>query len=681
MFPTAYLVHRVEERAPFNGRISNAVPDSIFRDRTVFYDTIIQKMLLITGNARKFKFQFGENPWPETGSEHNLSQLTSVVLDDEKESVSNTVVETGGTYFTLDDYYQYFSSIEIQCFVSLQDNPSNSKHICFLELKAEKSKGQSTYGARLEEGIRKIGGVECIVYKPEKVVGSLVITGIGIDHYAGFVFQIAKVTDLSNECKESSKSILMRTPFPLWLWNWITRSSICCPDRELLEDSFYEKKARLTPAGITHYNYFESYQKDQTGYKDSEHYSVLTVRNLFREIAMEDKEAALLFQTLNHLYPVVTLNPIPQVLPRMLDLLDRCFLEGQIGLIQSVIRIDHIRSDEFVIEPAVRIIWSTLTESISMVKQFVLVRPNLNIIECAILDDSLWPNKIIALLVALAQIVITVVLCYHVMWYQCCEKPSSGIQWTECVENCIWLPEKYFWKVPFSGLMSFLALFLTCIKVYKQIDDKSKFNQIFWKLISKDGSKWTWLNNVLLFLDLVNNVWLSVITVFLTFFIISLADEVSDLVLNALAITFVVELDEELNSLDPIEVSDLVKVSFKSFLKKKMEIAYLAVDNLHKEEDIKASSYVTERLTGANYSSDQYSRTGLSFKDKVEELLKKKKRFTVTNNALGGDPEFGKPKFLVMHFEGNNKKLSTFLREKAVVDLGVLKRMLEENRL
>lgn len=746
LFPTSYLVDEVEQRCPFNGRKATAFRGSNLHHKAIYHDSVIQKMLLITGNSKKISLEFQQNPWAKnTGSKHKLDQLISVILvDDEPLSNATNSRNNDGTILYVaessknndgffsnsaessksidsllsnpaesnksndshlsqtDDSkkhadesdssecvnFQYFESIEIQCLISLQDNPSNCKHICFVKLIGrdytgslrEVVKGEIIDGKDGKYPIcKKIGEVDCIVYQPEKVNGKLVFTGVGVDQYAGFVFQIANLEreELPHSCTSTSWWFnTMGTPGPLCVLNWIEQSlfSSSSEVEDVLEDNFYEKKARLIPAGITHYNYFESGRKDQTGYKDSEHYSDLTIRNLFREIAVEDKEAILLFQTLNYLYPVETLNPIPQVLPQMLNLLDKCFLEGRIGLVQSVIRIDHIQSDDFIIEPVVRIIWSTFTESISTVKNYVLERPNLNMIECALLDDS-FTDKVVAICVAISQILIAVVLICHINWYQCCKDATTVAtdgddkNWAQCPWSL--LSEQCLWKAPFSGLMTAIALFLTAVKVRAQIEDKNKFNRVFKSIIESGES--SPVNRALLVLDLINNVWLSVVTIILTFFIISLADDVSDLVLNALAITFVVELDEELNSRDTIEVNDLVKLTVKSYLKKQLKAANEEVDHMHTKK-FKASlnKFLANNLVSADYSADKNSTKSL-FTAKVKELIIRGRRFSVTNIDLGSDPAFGKPKFLVMRFQDGTW---TFLREKAIVDFTVLARML-----
>jgi len=420
----------------------------------------------------------------------------------------------------------------VQCVLSLQKNPSNVKHICYLEVKAPNSTATLTRNGVhipfIKDGVwsigeklhptkkdAKIGEGGYYVFDVEEVKDPLVFTGVGVDSYAGFFFQIARI---ENE------------------------NHVDC----LIDECFYGEP-RLTAADVTHCNYFESGRKDQTGYKESGH-STHIVRNLFREIAMEDKQVAILLQKLNHFYPVFTTNPVSKVLPFMLDILERCFEDNQISLIQSVIRVSHIKSDEEMINPPVRQIWSTFTETISSVKQFVLLRPNLNMIECAILSDKMH-GKVSSILVAISQCLIAYILASHVLFPQSDDYNADSQQcditsiyndvkrhhsdmWG-CVLKC-------YWRVNFSLMMTVIAVVISYMKVYKQIQDQYRFHIIFKKLIKENSSG---MNIVLLLLDCFVNVILSFLTVFLTFFLISSSDEATDLVLNCLAITFIVELD------------------------------------------------------------------------------------------------------------------------------------------
>jgi hypothetical protein len=399
LFPRSYLIDYVEERPPFNGKVTGIFKEGIC-DKAISSDSITQRMLLITSNIKTVEFTFGQNAWVKnTGSYLGFMQLLSFRLNG-SEVVSN-FAKTDGDFqrlsVTLDEYQPFFSSIKVQCVLSLEKNPSNVKHICYLEITAQNSKA-TLDGKPLpyNNGVwsignpkdptenKKLGDDDLYVFDVEEVKGPLVFTGVGVDTYAGFVFQIARI----NDPKKS---------------------------KYLIDECFYEDVPRLKAADITHYHYFESDRVDQTGYKESGHSTTHKVRNLFRELALEDKEVAILLQKLNHFDSEFITNPVSNVLPSMLDILQRCFADNQMSLIQSVIRVNHIKSDDSMINPPVRQIWTTFADTISLVKKYVRLRPSLNLIECAFLSE--YPrDKRFAIIVAILQCLTALILAWNVFF-------------------------------------------------------------------------------------------------------------------------------------------------------------------------------------------------------------------------------------------------------------------------
>jgi hypothetical protein len=141
LFPQSYLVDEVEEQLPHNGKIKNVIQGRKLCDKTIAHDSITQRMSLITSKIRTFDFYFGENRWQaESGcdfGEASFTQLISVHLN-ESNIVSN--IEDGKfkkLSIELHAKHPYFDFIKIQCVLSLQNNPSNVKHICYLEIKAK----------------------------------------------------------------------------------------------------------------------------------------------------------------------------------------------------------------------------------------------------------------------------------------------------------------------------------------------------------------------------------------------------------------------------------------------------------------------------------------------------------------------------------------------------------------
>eukprot|EP01036_Dinobryon_divergens_P029663 gene29663-38789_t len=698
MFPRSYLVDEVEERPPYNGKIKGFAKGGLC-EKTVACDSITQRMLLITANIKKYDFVFGKNPWVEKGCDFgkdDFVQLLSFRLND-LEVVSNCGSEVDldlqRLSIKLHEDHPYFDSIRVQCVISLQNNPSNVKHICYMEVTAKNSTatlggkplpindGVWSFGTPLPTTQESIGETKVRIFEIEEVEGPLVLTGVGIDNYAGFLFQVAQSDSYDS----------------------------------LLSECFYDKdNPRLTSADITHYNYFESNKKDQTGYREIDHYSTHTVRNLYRELAVEDKQVVVLYQKLNYLYPDITTNPVSKVLPTMLDILERCFADNQISLIQSVIRVSHIKSKQSMINPPVRQIWSTFTNAISLVKQFVLERPNLNMIECAILSENIW-DKLGALVVAISQFLIAGVLGWHVLFTgnDHCDVVSIFTDLTGQTkygdqENSGWLNplSRCYWRVNFSEMMTIIAVVMSIIKVKTQIQDQSKFSAVFQPLFMSNTHS-VFLNRILWIFDFLVNKVLSIITVFLTFFLISKAEQATDLVLNCLAITFIVELDEDLNHRDPVEVNDLVIQSFKNYLIKFMVRKSDEISSKHNKGDCivkgkskdnnrpslfglfvskdcssisqaevikKRHDYLFNRLVSADYSSNSLSDTdNAEIKKSVCSYMKEGKLLPILNDIFGGDPDPGKAKYLTLKFSGD---IVISVREKLVVDFRVVEKML-----
>jgi hypothetical protein len=178
------------------------------------------------------------------------------------------------------------------------------------------------------------------------------------------------------------------------------------------------------------------------------------------------------------------------------------------------------------IHPRVRQIWSTFTATISVVKQFVLQRPNLNMIECAILSDK-QSDMMLAFVVAISQCLIAFILAQHVYYPQSDDNGDSAQcdvqsiyydvirhnKWSDCISKC-------YWRVNFSFLMTIIAVIMSSIKVRKQVEDQYKFHVIFKQLINPSV-----LNIVLLLLDCFVNVILPPLLVVLTFFLISSSEK------------------------------------------------------------------------------------------------------------------------------------------------------------
>ena len=196
LFPRSYLSDSVEERLPYNGKVKDVFKGGLC-DKTIGSDSITQRMLLITSNIETFEFSFGKNPWlPDMEDNLGFPQLLSFRLN-ELEVVSNCAGEEDEKFeklsFTLMKQFPYFDSIRMQCVLSLQNNPSNVKHICYMEVTAKNSTailGEKQHsnadekwsiGSILPTGQQTIGDTKVHVFEVETMKGPLVFTGVGID--------------------------------------------------------------------------------------------------------------------------------------------------------------------------------------------------------------------------------------------------------------------------------------------------------------------------------------------------------------------------------------------------------------------------------------------------------------------------------------------------------------------
>eukprot|EP01036_Dinobryon_divergens_P027445 gene27445-36221_t len=621
LFPRSYLVDDVEKTPPHYGRKRNVLAIG-FGDKTFSPESITQKMLLVTANFTKFTFGFGKNPF---GLDlQDTTELLSCNFGDfVVTNATTTPMEC--LEIELDSNNPYFEYIKVQCMLSLQNPARNVKHICYLELAAKKSTGTKVWsiGKVLPRHQHEIGSTKVHVFEVEYVQGPLVFTGVGIDHFSGFVFQIARMFAANPTTEEVDG---------------------------FLERLFYDKKKpRLTAADITNYPFFES--SNHSGYhqdtNEMAHYYSSTIHSRkpiidYSEIAVQDKDAVLLFQKLNF-YCLNGNNPVPNIISSMLDVLERCFVDGNMGLIQSVIRLRRMKTFQ---SHSVYQLWFTFAEQINVVKQFILERPSLNMIECAILSDN-WRDKGTAILVAVLQMFIALLLTWYVFVHPCNsssgEKSEEGdgekllfrilweslsncktsLSWDQCYRGSELYTRTFLWKPTCSLLMSVIAATLTGLKIQTQVNDHNKFVKIFHNeslFISLYSDCWQlrWMNRVLLAVDRIVNVYVSVFIVFLTFFLISRSEQVIDLVLNCMAVTFIVELDDELNHRDPVEIDDLVV------------------------------EWGNEKITAI-----------------VADYIIQRKPLRVTNDNLLGDPEEFATKFLVLEFKNG---VTRVYREFEVVD-------------
>ena len=647
LFPVSYLVDKVVERERDATANCSRNFYGVKNDQLVSPNTMVQRMMLITAKALKFEFGFAKN----LGIDKDFKHLASFKLINESEVVSN--IEPGALTdkleVELDPAFPYFNSIRIQCLISKR---RNQRHICYIEVSATNAKARHievsatdseakvsttewstgskwSIGKELKQ-FEDLAGKVC-VYTPEIIHGPLVFTGVGVDLFAGFLFQISSLVE-----KPSPSSLRRKTS--MWL-----------------EETFYDEKARLSSAGITDYMFFESPKGDQTGYREMFQLGG-AVRKEFRELAVEDKEAPILFQRLNRSYLELTSNPISIVLPSMIQLLEKSLAESKIGLIQSVIRINHMEAKYT--NYTVRKIWSTFTKSITLVKKFVLLRSELNVFECAILLDCFW-KKIIALSVAAAQILSYAALASYIYYDQCTEDSAGAARY-----HC-------FGRVKMAIPISLLSTFLTFLKVRYQTTRQFKFETIF-----KDIIKPSSLNYILLLVDFISNVLMGFFSMVLCFVLICRSDNVLDVVLNALAVASISELDEELGSvLD--DGGNLVEEFFKAHLKESMAAVSREIDrDLAASGRMLDSSFLLGMLVRANYSPNQYA-DGEDVTDRVRVFIENGgNRFMVTDDNLGSQRAQERTEYLVLHFKYG---ISFSLKEQTVVYFSEIEHILKSH--
>jgi len=358
------------------------------------------------------------------------------------------------------------------------------------------------------------------------------------------------------------------------------------------------------------------------------------------------------------------------------------------------------------INPPVRLIWATFADTISLVKKYVRLRPSLNLIECAFLSEYVR-DKVSAFLVAILQCFTTFVMAENVLFpqtdYSCgksgqCDVVSisydvmSQNSWSDKFNSI----SKCYWKVNHSLTMAIIAVVFTTIKVMKQVVDQYRFFIVFkhWMNVNQSG-----MNIYLLFWDCIVNAFLPFILVLLSFFLFSSSDEAMELVLNCVAITFIVELDDDLNDRDPVEVNDLVIQSFKKYLFLGMKRVAEDIDNrvmgrnpnfksilekiysiflatLGRKNSVLASEFLVDRLDSADYSSDMFS---LNKNEKVlstvVSYIKDGRMLPVLNGSFLIDPDPWKVKFLVLRFKNS---VTINVREKHVIDFVVVENMLRK---
>ena len=471
----------------------------------------------------------------------------------------------------------------------------------------------------------------------------------------------------------------------------------------------------MIPADITNYEYFESQKQSLLVRKQD-----FLVRNSFQELAVENANIAILFQQLNYFYFEGTTHSMSRILPSMIDLLRECFDNNKLDLLQSVIRINHLTAEQYSsINLPVRQMWSAFADIMLMVKQFKLKRPNLNMIECAILSTS-RNEKWEAVIVAISQCLMACVLVLHVMIpqsgiddddelqcdvYSICKNIINMGYSSTWYDGCL---KKCYWRVDFSFMMTIIAVVMVILKVVKQVDDQQKFRLVFEKLIM---DKSDFFEQFLLILDIIVNVILPIFLVILTFMLISKSDEVTDLVLNCVALTFIVKLDDDLNKRDTVEIDDLLNETFKKLLLSKckqldeehhgksnnaftldnnfIRNPFVSADNSTDSKSLKANAehhgksniaftfdnnLIRDQLVSADYSTDSKS---LKANSEVLSIVKSyidKGRLLPAVNSIFGDPHYGKRKYLVLQFKGN---IVISVTEHLIVDFSVIEKMLK----
>jgi hypothetical protein len=246
--------------------------------------------------------------------------------------------------------------------------------------------------------------------------------------------------------------------------------------------------------------------------------------------------------------------------------------------------------------------------------------------------------------------------------------------------------------------MTIIAVVFSYLKMLKQCQDQYRFYCVFYQWMKENPS---FLKIFLLLFDCIVNIILPFFTVLLTFFLISSSDEVNDLVLNCLAITFIVELDDDLNHRDPVEVNDLVIQSFKKYLFLGMKriteeiqngiterntnfgaismlatfFFYVFFESTRNNKTVFDSEYLLKQLKSADYFSDLRSlNENLKILMIVQSfIMEGVKLLPVENGTFHGDPDFGKLKHLVMRFKNG---VIINVRENLDVDFAIVEKML-----
>ena len=596
---------------------------------------IIDRMYLITAASPVLEFKFSRI------YDDNFMSLSSFKLIDEDQrvdEVANRSIGSDGLSHTLkisfnDMNNPFFDEVRMQCVYLKRDDGLYKKSICYLELISTYATAQLD-GCGLKDQRWKLG-TELIgddltsfkakyqkheVLKTETVYGPLMITGVGIDRYpGGFLFQIS-----------TFNTIQVRA----------TREQL----KSFADENTYEENARLQPASKSDYTpLMPPYPSDD----------VDLPRN-FQELAIEDEESYLLFKKLDD-FSRHTPNPISRVLPDMIMMVDRCLTEGRITLAQAIIRMNHMTFKDP--SGTNKRIWATFKSTMSTVKQFIIKKPTLNMIECEIIGGTSL-GKLVAILMACAQIFLIVILVIYVVFHQC---NNSAIYKSCC-----------FWKNGYAIPMSIMSFFFSIWIASSHIEDKLKFDDVFTRMIrdKKMHCMYYLINELLLFLDFISNKILPYVCSFVAFVLLGNSSELLDMVLNLLAITYIVELDQQLNPFDIEGINDLVRKYFKDHLKKKMDELSIELDrewnkdrNLFKDDLIKVK-YDSEDLTTIlieKVITDNYHIFEVKSDDNddlKEDLKEDKNNDTIQDknndaNIVNDDIMMSNPQKLILTFKNN----------------------------
>jgi len=290
----------------------------------------------------------------------------------------------------------------------------------------------------------------------------------------------------------------------------------------------------------------------------------------YRAIAVEDLEVLATFHELAyHANDIWVTDTTYSMLPQFLSILSKSMESPMV--IQSVLRIAHVlfgRLEELQTESSgashstsppesskqtrhfkemdfqivleippsnvknVALIWGALTKTVVFVKQIsdrrVLLK--LNLLQCAILKHDLKFTAG-ALLVGLCQISLTGILFFYA-----------------------WSNLHLFWEFPPAAPFSFVSFVLVSLTVANDVLGTWNFISTFQP--EKSFHKRDW---VLLCVDFFVNIICACCLALLTFILIGTSDDFLDIVLNSVALVFVVQLDDTINPLDNIHVDDLVR--------------------------------------------------------------------------------------------------------------------------